>query len=258
MKRWLLFIVCFSFFAPLCGEGTVVLLHGFMRNARSMKPVEDCLRCNGYYVCNWDYPSRDECISGHGENLVCLLKRIAKVRPGQPIHFVSHSVGGLIVRAAVSHPECPQEAKIGRAVMLAPPNQGAGLARHFRNFEPFRWFMGSKTGCQLMTYEPCEVAALGQFPDTMDVMVIAGSRGINLWFRQPNDGKLSVEETRLDTPHEHCTLYVTHSLIMCSPQVLCMTKNFLGEWEEPSLKEEDQHKTEETEEEKAVTLCRSA
>lgn len=206
--------------------GSVICIHGFTRSYRCMIPMGNMLDKEGFDVYLWDYQSRKETIQEHAANLVQILKKIAAEKPGEPIHFVTHSVGGIITKAALNHPECPEEAKIGKAVLLAPPSQGSCAARAISHFTPVRLFFGKKTGKQLLTYTQEEMNALGNFPESKRVLVLSGMRG-NGFFRSPNDGKVTVNETRLPTPHEHRSLFVSHSWIMTSRQSLAITKNFL-------------------------------
>ncbi len=230
MKRLIIIIVLLFQYSLLHGqEGSVVCLHGFFRSYKCMIPMGNVLRKEGLEVYLWDYQSKKETIETHAANLVEVLKRIAAKKPGEPIHFTTHSFGGIIVRAAVNHPECPQEAKIGRAVLLAPPNKGAHLARNLKSF-PLRWLVGNKSGKQLLTYDAKAMENVGAFPSSMDVMVIAGEKGSRLskvLVKEPNDGKVTVEETRLETPHFHRTLYVGHHWIMTSRETIGITKAFL-------------------------------
>lgn len=208
-------------------EGTVICLHGFFRSYKCMIPMGNSLHSEGLSVFLWDYQSRKKTIEEHAEDLVAMLREIAKKKPGEPIHFVSHSLGGVITRVAVSHPDCPEEAKMGKAILLAPPNQGSCLARNFQKCRPMRWIFGRKAGKQLLDCTSEEMLALGQFPPTMQVVVIAGEKGNRLWFSKPNDGKVSVHETFLDTPHLHLTIYAGHSWIMTSRWTIDFAKDFL-------------------------------
>ncbi len=221
-----IFLLLFVSFVE-ASEGSVVCIHGFTRSYRCMLPMGNMLEAEGFDVYLWDYQSRKETIEGHAANLVHVLKKIAANKPGEPIHFVTHSVGGIITKVALNHPECPKEAKIGRAVLLAPPNQGSCAARALSHIIPVRFFFGNKTGKQLLTYSPEDMTRLGHFPGSISVMVISGMRGNRFLFHTPNDGKVSVNETLLSTPHEHRAIFASHSWIMTSRQSLAITKNFL-------------------------------
>lgn len=231
MKKIIIFFCVFILqITILQGEESVICLHGFFRSSKCMIPMRSNLKKAGFAVYLWDYQGRKETIENHAENLVKMLKTIAAKNPGKPIHFTTHSLGGIILRAAVNHPDCPQEAKIGKAVLLAPPNKGAHLARHFQNCPVINLIFGKKSGKQLLTYEEEDMERLGSFPSEMKVMVVAGdkkSHFFQFWVKEPNDGKVTVEETRLSTPHIHRTFYVSHNWIMTSREVINLTTDFL-------------------------------
>ncbi|MBS0623460.1 MAG: alpha/beta fold hydrolase [Verrucomicrobia bacterium] len=230
MKKIILFIFVLLGLNHLtlnAAEGSVVCIHGFIRSYRCMIPMGNMLDNEGFEVYLWDYQSRKNTIQGHAENLVKLLNTIAQQKPGQPIHFVTHSLGGIIIKTALNHPNCPEEARVGKAVLLAPPSQGSAVARSISHITPIRWFFGKKAGHQLLTYTSDDMENLGYFPEDMDVMVISGIKGNYLLFRTPNDGKVFLHETRLSTPHTHLILNVSHSWIMTSRESMDLTRKFL-------------------------------
>ena len=228
MKNALLLMLLLLNLGVLSADhGSVVCIHGFTRSYRSMLPMGNKLENEGFEVYLWDYQSRKETIETHAENLVDVLRTIALKKPGEPIHFVTHSVGGIITKTALNHPDCPEEAKIGRAVLLAPPAQGSCAARAIAHLSPARLFFGKRTGKQLLTYTPEQMHALGDFPPSVTVLVVSGVKGNNFLFRSPNDGKVTIHETVLSTPHHRATFFVSHRWIMTSRQVIEVTKNFL-------------------------------
>ena len=190
-----------------------------------MARIEKAFIQEGWEVVNWSYPSRSKMIDHHAYDLAFILNRIAKKHPGSSIHFITHSLGGLIVRAALNDPCCPEEAKHGCAVLIAPPNQGATFARSLNRFSFFRKMMGSYAGYELMTEEDFD--HIGEFPLTKKVLVIAGNFGFNPFIKTSNDGKVAVDETFLSTPHEHCIVGAGHSWITWSPKVIRIAKNYL-------------------------------
>lgn len=237
-KAILLFVVAFQSITLKAHGDTVVGIHGFVADWRSMKPIEHVLERCGLDVCLWNYQSTRKSIEQHGCDLVLTLQEIARCNPGRPIHFVTHSVGALVLRAALNIPGCPMEAKIGRAVLFAPPNQGSSLARRFRGFWPVEVAMGNKCGGELRNYGPCEIACLGEFPPSMEVLVIAGTKGNLIWFCEPNDGFLTVNETWLNTPFYLQSYPVTHGGMLKNRCVLCCMKTFINGWyskPEPAL-----------------------
>ena len=120
-------LLCVPF--SLKAEESVYFLHGFLRSSSSMKKMAKAFQKEDYETHLWDSPSRGLTIEEHAQILVRELQKCANEHKGDPIHFVTHSLGGIILRATLNHKDCPEEAKIGRAVLLAPPNQGSSFAR---------------------------------------------------------------------------------------------------------------------------------
>ena len=196
-------------------DQSIVLLHGFMRTDWSMKRIEHFMADHGYRVDNHGYPSRDKPIEAHALDLIEKLNSITQKYPTRPIHFITHSMGALVVRCAINHPTCPDEAKIGKAVLFAPPNQGSAFGRSLNAFDLVRWAAGPYAGQQLLDHQNFE--SLGEFPPTMKVLIIAGK----------HDGKVSIEETRLNGPHEHIVIPRGHSLIMYDRPAIRKALDFL-------------------------------
>lgn len=227
-KVIIIFLLCFCSF-PLFAEEScpVVCIHGFMVTPRSMRMVSRFLECSGADTYVWGYPSRKRLLQEHGCHLVSFLQDLAAQNPGQPINFVAHSTGGLVLRAALNLPGCPEEAKIGRIVLLAPPNKGAVLARRFREFYPARLVLGTKSGCQLMCYCENDINQLGEYPESSDILVIAGYRGSSIFFNEPNDRFVTLRETMIDIPHRRVELNISHDQMLSNRAVLHMVNDFI-------------------------------
>ncbi|MCH7885585.1 MAG: alpha/beta fold hydrolase, partial [Planctomycetes bacterium] len=109
----------------------VVLLHGLGRSPASMKKLQECLEQAGYGVTNWGYSSTRHRIEEHGQRLHEFLAELDAEPVVQRIHIVGHSLGGIVARYALT---IKTPAKMGRVVMLAPPNQGSASARKWAPF----------------------------------------------------------------------------------------------------------------------------
>lgn len=217
---------------------TVIFVHGFLRTSKNMSALASSFKKDGWHVENWSYPSRQKYIEEHAKDLVHRLNQIAKTQPGKPISFVTHSMGGLVVRCALNQLDCPNEAKMGRAVLIAPPNRGSEFARSLYKYKLFRSILGNKSGNQLMTTPLDGFDRLGSFPEYMPVLVISGTAGINPLISKGHDGKVGVNETHLSTPHFHEKSFAGHSWICHTPTVIKKTKEFISRHEKiitPSL-----------------------
>lgn len=190
---------------------TVVLLHGLGRTSFSMARLACDLDAAGYRVVNATYPSRTLPL----EKLATewLPAQLQDVAPNSRVHFVTHSMGGILVRLWLR--ECGAPPNLGRVVMLAPPNTGSELTDRLDRWAPFRWFTGLN-GARLGTAPAALPRALGDWPaDIAALGVIAGDRSINpllgAALPAPNDGKVSVASTHLAGESDHLVLPFSHT-----------------------------------------------
>ena len=205
----------------------VILLHGLMRGPESMEKMAEALREAGYSVDNRGYPSREREIMELAESAIGAALVTPESLEAARIHFVTHSMGGILVRAYLSRhrPE-----KLGRVVMLAPPNKGSEVVDQLRDWQVFEWLNGP-AGRELGTDEESVPKQLG--PVDFPLGVIAGDRSIN-WINSamlsgPDDGKVTVEATRVDGMSDHLVMHVTHPYIMRDAGVIAQTLAFLKE-----------------------------
>lgn len=107
----------------------IVLIHGLMRTSMSMAFLKRFLEHQGYHVYSYGYPSAKYSIQEHGVYLNQYIIDFIKKNPGVKIHFITHSLGGIICREALAKLSAIQLKNIGYLIMMAPPNQGSYLAK---------------------------------------------------------------------------------------------------------------------------------
>lgn len=203
---------------------TVVLVHGLSRRSGSLMRVGDSLQAMGYRVCRIDYPSMHEPPEVLVEGFARDVAQCAEA--GTVLHFVTHSLGGIVLRAWVrEHPDTP----IGRVVMLSPPNHGTRLA----DVAARSVFLGAilgPTAVQLGTDPGSFPGRLG--PATFAVGIIAGDRSIHplgtFLLERPNDGTVTAASARLAGMRDFAIVRKSHSFIMRAPEVVTEVAAFLA------------------------------
>lgn len=150
----------------------VILLHGLARTDSSMRTMASALQQSGYRAVNMHYASTRHTVEVLAEQTI--NKALAECAGAMRIHFVTHSMGGILVRQYLRNNNIE---RLGRVVMLGPPNQGSQVVDKLGDFPGFKLINGP-AGMQLGTGQMSLPNTLG--PANFDVGVIAGTRSINL------------------------------------------------------------------------------
>lgn len=203
----------------------VVLLHGLARSASSMSKLAEVLEAQGYRVCNVAYPSRNHSIAELASDFVLPALQRCVADPHDKVHFVTHSLGGIIVRQLLS---THAVVNVGRVVMLSPPNHGSEVVDKLGGLSVFDWLNGP-AGRELGTQADATPSKLG--PADFEVGIITGVSSINpflsLMIPGKDDGKVAVKNAKLDGMKDFLIVRCSHPLIMKSERVITQTLRFL-------------------------------
>ncbi len=201
-----------------------MLVHGLGRSSASLEGVARRLRAEGFAVVNHDYASTRSRVA---DPAAALARRLPELVPADAtkVHFVTHSLGGIVVRQLLKEHAV---ARLGRVVMLAPPNRGSELADALREVGLLEAILGPASA-QLGTRDGDLPRSLG--PVAFECGIIAGDRTFNpiggVVFGGPNDGKVSVEAAKVDGMADFLVVHHTHTFLMNADDVQRQIVQFL-------------------------------
>lgn len=213
----ILILILFSNISE-AAERCVILIHGLSRSHYSMMKLEKFLELHDYKVVNQDYPSSKKSITEiANEEIPLMVNACLKYHPDN-IYFVTHSMGGVILRQYLQTHNMPKPTRI---VMLGPPNHGSPLAKLFHNNLLFKMIMGP-AGQELTTESTSLVNRLDPYLP-YQVGIIAGDFSFfpfaKLYSHEANDGKVTVSSTQLIKMNDFIVLPLSHTFIMRSSVV---------------------------------------
>lgn len=208
------------------GEGErVILLHGLWRSVTAMEPMARFLSARGYETVVLPYPSFRQGLPAIVESLNTQLEELAL--PDKKTHFVTHSLGGIVLRNWFAGTEKPNNS--GRAVMLAPPSQGSEIIDWLEGGLLGRIFLGP-AGMALSTSQlAAEFTALAE----LEIGILMGSFPSIPFFRTmleaENDGIVSVSRGRMEEMKDFRVLPADHTFFAASEAAQKLTLRFLKE-----------------------------
>jgi hypothetical protein len=188
-----------------------------------MNSLQSALTKEGFFVVNQGYPSREYSIELLAD--IAIKPALNKCPKGLGVNFVTHSLGGILVRQYLS---TYQINNLERIVMLGPPNKGSEIVDKLGRVPGFH-FINGDAGMQLGTGPLSILHTLGKA--SFDVGIIAGTRSIN-WILSSlipstDDGKVSIENTKLEGMRDHIELPVTHPFMMKNQKVIAQVVLYL-------------------------------
>lgn len=218
-------IILFLSFTASTSQATdcVVLVHGLARSSHSFSKMERALQDSGFVVVNHSYPSTKHDIKTLSEEII--PGSVKECPEGSRIHFVTHSLGGILVRQFFATVDLSNP---GRVVMLAPPNQGSEITDKLKH----NWFyktINGPAGQELETDSLSTPNKLG--PANFELGIIAGTKTVNPFLSRilpnPDDGKVSVESTKLEGMNDHIEVPYSHTFILRKDHVIEQVFYFL-------------------------------
>ncbi len=204
----------------------IVLLHGILRSKTDMLFLKNYFEKNGYNVLNILYPSREKSLEELSDFVHEHITASPDYSESIPVHFVTHSMGGLITRYYIAQ---HKPKNLGNVVMLGPPNTGSEFADWLSDTKilapMFREIFGPASD-QLTTRHKHIDGDI-----TYPLGVIAGNLSINPlapWVLDgEHDGIVPVERTKIDGMKDHIVMRATHSFMMFNPKVMDQALYFI-------------------------------
>jgi pimeloyl-ACP methyl ester carboxylesterase len=201
---------------------TVILVHGLWMSGFELGVLKHRLEATGgLRAIPFSYPSLSGSMSDHAQSLL----QFARAHPSPELHFVGHSLGGIVILRAL---QLADDLPPGRAVLLGTPLQGSRAAQGVSRL-PF-----GKTILGMAVQEECIDCAPREWNGSREVGIIAGSMGLGLGrlfanLNTDHDGTVLVEETKLPGAKDHIVLPTSHTAMLFSPEVAEQTAYFLKE-----------------------------
>ena len=217
----------------------VVLVHGLGRSDFAMATFAEQLTQANYQVCALDYDSVGETIASVMNTTLAQIN--ACVNSSAKVHFVGHSLGGLVIRAYLQHNTTLATAgRLGQVVLIGTPNQGSEVADYYQD----SWLMtfAGEISQAMVTGQ----RSLGNMlaPTTYNAGIIAGTKSYfftDSLFNGPNDGLVSVESSKLTNMADFISVDVSHSRMRYSDVVTQQTLYFLANGAFNKVSEDNQH-----------------
>jgi pimeloyl-ACP methyl ester carboxylesterase len=204
---------------PEVNRPNLVLVHGLWFRAWCMRIISDRLQEDGFGTVRFSYSTTRKAL-GEG---AAALHDLCSRQPQGPVHFLGHSLGGLLILHMLNVTNWDRP---GRIVFLGTPLCGSAVVRRVST-----WPAGEKLFGQAVEH-------LGEgvrnWPSERETGMVAGTRPVGLGratgrLAVPNDGTVAVEETRNNNLTDRVELAVTHTGMLYSAEVVRQAAIFLRE-----------------------------
>ncbi len=195
----------------------VILVHGLWVGPWTLRILSRRLSRCGFKPHLFSYPATSASLETHAHKLYGFAREVQ----GDTLHFIGHSLGGLVIlRMMAGTPDLPP----GRIVLLGCPLGGSVVARRISRLKG----VGKLLGKARTTLE----TGYARLPEDRETGLIAGSGGIGLGSLVggtggPGDGTVSLQEASATGLQERLVLPVSHTGLVYSATVARHVANFL-------------------------------
>lgn len=226
IKRTLVFAISLFSFSAVQAEDCVVIMHGLASNPLMMKPIELAIDIQPEFrVVNQGYHSYSADIEALASTVVPQAISTCGLQSNESISFVTHSLGGIVLRAYLAENELPN---LGSVVMIAPPNHGSEVVDWLGQYSWLVKILGP-AGEQLGTGEDAVPAALPSAD--FELGVIAGTKERRFSWKEQlpgqDDGKVSTQSARLDNMKDYTQIEASHSGLLYEKATVEQVLSFL-------------------------------
>jgi pimeloyl-ACP methyl ester carboxylesterase len=211
-----------------------ILVHGLWMRGPALTVIKRRLEAHGSMrALLFSYPTVVGAMSDHVRRLIDFAHTHAQ--RGERLHFVGHSLGGLVILKALS---VTDDLPPGRAVLIGSPLQGSRTVQRLVRVPLGRTLLGSAL------VEECVDCSPREWSGRREVGVIAGSMRFGMGrvlgkLGGEHDGTVTVAETRLPGAKDHIVVRASHTGMLLSAEVAAQTRCFLekGEFSRKDRKE---------------------
>ncbi len=199
----------------------VILIHGLWMKGPELFYIRYKLWRQGYKVYQFHYSSLFKTVEENATKLYQFVSTIDE----SVIHFVAHSLGGIVVSHLFQHYEIKQT---GKVVMIATPLNGSAVAAYLSQKKYLKYILGKSIIKGLLGDAP-------NWSYKREICVVAGIKGIGIGYllansalQVPNDGTVNLHETQLERANESHEVPRSHFLLLVSNEVVKIIVKFLG------------------------------
>lgn len=199
----------------------VIFVHGIWMKGPELLYLRYKLWRQGYKVYQFHYSSLFKTAE---ENATKLYQFVSAI-DAPVIHFVAHSLGGIVVNHLFQHHEIK---KNGKVVMIGTPINGSAVAAYLSQKKYLKYLLGKSIIKGLLADAP-------NWSYKRGICVIAGTKGVGVGYllaksalQAPNDGTVNLHETQLERANESHEVPRSHFLLLASNEVVKIIVKFLS------------------------------